>query len=56
MYFIRFIFLSVFHQFRNSPTGKQYIDNAKYKLIMKILLENVDLAAGNVILKNIFFI
>ncbi|CAF1059591.1 unnamed protein product [Rotaria sordida] len=29
----------------HSPSGKQYIDNAKHKLIMKISLESVDLAA-----------
>ncbi|CAF4100089.1 unnamed protein product, partial [Adineta steineri] len=29
----------------NSPSGKQYIDNAKHKLIMKIPLDTVDLAA-----------
>ncbi|CAF1461333.1 unnamed protein product, partial [Adineta ricciae] len=32
----------------NSPSGKQYIDNAKHKLIMKISLESVDLAADHV--------
>ncbi|CAF3382695.1 unnamed protein product [Rotaria sp. Silwood1] len=31
----------------NSPSGKQYIDNAKHKLIMKISLESVDLAADH---------
>ncbi|CAF1189906.1 unnamed protein product, partial [Didymodactylos carnosus] len=30
----------------NSPSGKQYIDNVKHKLIMKIPLEDVDLASG----------
>lgn len=35
-----------FFNFRNSPSGKQYIDNVKHKLIMKISLESVDLAAG----------
>ncbi len=38
------IYLSFF--FRNSPSGKQYIDNAKHKLIMRISLESIDLAAG----------
>ncbi|UJR10864.1 hypothetical protein I4U23_015051 [Adineta vaga] len=32
----------------NSPSGKQYIDNAKHKLIMKISLESVDLTADHV--------
>jgi hypothetical protein len=31
---------------RNSPSGKQYIDNAKHKLIMKIPLDSVDLAVA----------
>ncbi|CAF3871802.1 unnamed protein product [Adineta steineri] len=31
----------------NSPSGKQYIDNAKHKLIMKISLESLDLAADH---------
>lgn len=31
---------------RNSPSGKQYIDNAKHKLIMRIPLESIDLSAG----------
>ncbi|CAF3358005.1 unnamed protein product [Rotaria sp. Silwood1] len=31
----------------NSPSGKQYIDNAKHKLIMKISLESIDLAADH---------
>ncbi|CAF1262464.1 unnamed protein product [Rotaria magnacalcarata] len=31
----------------NSPSGKQYIDNAKYKLIMKISLESVNLTADH---------
>ncbi|CAF1140330.1 unnamed protein product [Adineta steineri] len=31
----------------NSPSGKQYIDNAKHKLIMKIPLDTVDLAADH---------
>lgn len=35
-----------FQIFRNSPSGKQYIDNAKHKLIMKISLDSIDLAAG----------
>jgi hypothetical protein len=36
----------LFISFRNSPSGKQYIDNAKHKLIMRISLESIDLAAG----------
>ena len=35
-----------FARSRNSPSGKQYIDNAKHKLIMKIILESVILAEG----------
>ncbi|CAF1236085.1 unnamed protein product [Rotaria sordida] len=31
----------------NSPSGKQYLDNAKHKLIMKISLESIDLAADH---------
>jgi formate dehydrogenase assembly factor FdhD len=38
--------------FRNSPSGKQYIDNAKHKLIMKIPLESVDLATGYLLSEN----
>jgi len=32
----------------NSPSGKQYIDNAKHKLIMKIPLETLDLAEDRI--------
>jgi hypothetical protein len=35
-----------FFLFRNSPSGKQYIDVDKHKLIMKISLQSVDLATG----------
>lgn len=42
---VDFICFSLYY-LRNSPSGKQYIDNAKHKLIMKISLESIDLAAG----------
>ena len=41
-----------FYFFRNSPSGKQYIDNAKHKLIMKISLESIDLAAGKFMMEQ----
>ncbi|CAF1460082.1 unnamed protein product, partial [Rotaria sordida] len=40
-----YVYFSCFY-LRNSSSGKQYIDNAKHKLIMKISLESIYLAAG----------
>ncbi|CAF4025400.1 unnamed protein product [Rotaria sordida] len=39
-----YVYFSCFY-LRNSSSGKQYIDNAKHKLIMKISLESIYLAA-----------